>query len=63
MTNGDNLLGKYTAFNPSILYMSVETLLGKIYQGEKSSVTSHQHKRIETIHMSYTEMTEHLTLA
>ena len=66
VTNGNkcnNLLGKYTAFDLSILHISVETLLGEIYQSEKSYVTSHQHRSIETTHMSYTEMTEHLTSA
>ena len=59
----NNLLGKYTAFDLSILHISVETLSGEIHQSEKSSVTSHQHKSIETTHMSYTEMAEHLTSA
>ena len=66
VTNGNkcnNLLGKYTAFDLSILHISVETLLGEIHQSVKSSVTSHQHKNIENTRMSYTEMTEHLTSA
>ena len=54
---GKNLLGRYTAFDLDILSINLKTI------GTKAPAASERHKEIETEvrHMSYAEMSQHLT--